>query len=65
MIIETNPTYHNLTGRIEHQATWAGVVTDHTMIKPGALHRARGGYLIIPARECPMNPFAWEGLKEP
>ena len=33
------------------------------MIKPGALHRARGGYLIIPARECPMNPFAWEGLK--
>jgi predicted ATP-dependent protease len=50
---------------MEHQAAWAGVVTDHTMIKPGALHRARGGYLIIPARECPMNPFAWEGLKEP
>ena len=63
VIVETNPTYHNLTGRIEHQATWTGVVTDHTMIKPGALHRANGGYLIIPARECLLNPFAWEGLK--
>ena len=63
VIVETNPTYHNLTGRIEHQATWTGVVTDHTMIKAGALHRANGGYLIIPARECLLNPFAWEGLK--
>jgi lon-related putative ATP-dependent protease len=63
VIVESNPTYHNLTGRIEHQATWGAVVTDYTMIKPGALHRANGGYLIIPARECLMNPFAWEGLK--
>ena len=63
VIVESNPTYHNLTGRIEHQANWGGVVTDYTMIKPGALHRANGGYLIIPARECLLNPFAWEGLK--
>jgi lon-related putative ATP-dependent protease len=63
VVIETNPTHHNLTGRIEHQAAWNAVFTDHTMIKPGALHRANGGYLIIPARECLMNPFAWEGLK--
>jgi lon-related putative ATP-dependent protease len=63
VIVETNPTYHNLIGRIEHQTTWTGVVTDHTMIKAGALDRANGGYLIIPARECLMNPFAWEGLK--
>ena len=63
VVVESNPTYHNLTGRIEHQASWGGVVTDYTMIKPGALHRANGGYLIIPARECLLNPFAWEGLK--
>jgi lon-related putative ATP-dependent protease len=63
VVVETNPTYHNLTGRIEHQATWNGVVTDHTMIKAGALHRANGGYLILPARECLLNPFAWDGLK--
>ncbi len=63
VLVESNPTYHNLTGRIEHQALWGGTITDFTMIKPGALHRANGGYLIIPARECLMNPFAWEGLK--
>ncbi|MBI3665441.1 MAG: AAA family ATPase, partial [Acidobacteria bacterium] len=63
VIVESNPTYHNLTGRIEHQATWGEVFTDHTMIKPGALHRANGGYLIIPARECLLSPFAWEALK--
>ena len=63
VVVETNPTYHNLIGRIERQATWSGVVTDHTMIKPGALHRANGGYLIVPARECLMNPCAWDGLK--
>lgn len=63
VIVESNPTYHNLTGRIEHRALWNAVVTDFTMIKPGALHRANGGYLIIPARECLLNPYAWEGLK--
>lgn len=63
VVYESNPTYHNLTGRVEHQASWGGVVTDYTMIKAGALHRANGGYLIIPARECLLNAFAWEGLK--
>ena len=63
VVVETNPTYHNLVGRIEHQTSWGGVFTDHTMIKAGALHRANGGYLIIPARECLLNPYAWEGLK--
>jgi lon-related putative ATP-dependent protease len=63
VVVESNPTYHNLTGRIEHQASYGEVHTDHTMIKPGALHRANGGYLIIPARECLLNPYAWEGLK--
>ena len=63
VVVESNPTYHNLVGRIEHQTTWGGVFTDHTMIKAGALHRANGGYLIIPARECLLNPYAWEGLK--
>ena len=63
VVVESNPTYHNITGRIEHQSSWGGLITDYTMIKPGALHRANGGYLMIPARECLLNPFAWEGLK--
>lgn len=63
VVVETNPTYHNLIGRIEHQAMLGEVKTDHTMIKAGALHRANGGYLLLPARECLMNPHAWEALK--
>lgn len=63
VVVENNPTYHNLTGRIEHQSTWGAVFTDFAMIKAGALHRARGGYLVLPARECLLNPYAWEGLK--
>jgi lon-related putative ATP-dependent protease len=63
VIIESNPTYHNLTGRIEHHVLLNEVHTDHTMIKPGALHRANGGYLLLPARECLMLPYAWEALK--
>ena len=63
VIVESNPTYHNLIGRIEHKAMWGATYTDFTLIKPGALHRANGGYLIIPARECLINPFTWDGLK--
>jgi lon-related putative ATP-dependent protease len=63
VVVETNPTYHNLTGRIEHHTTMGGAFTDHTLIKAGALHHANGGYLILPARECLMNPYAWEVLK--
>lgn len=63
VVVETNPTYYNLIGRIEHQAMLGDVKTNHTMIKAGALHRANGGYLLIPARECLMNPYAWEALK--
>jgi lon-related putative ATP-dependent protease len=63
VVVENNPTYHNLTGRIEHQSSWGGVFTDFSLIKSGALHRARGGYLILPARECLLNPYAWDGLK--
>jgi len=63
VILENNPTYHNLIGRIEHKTLWNAVVTDFTHLKPGALQRAHGGYLILPARECLLNPYAWEGLK--
>jgi lon-related putative ATP-dependent protease len=63
VVVENNPTYHNLIGRIEHRSLWNAVVTDFTYLKPGALHKANGGYLIIPARECLLNPYAWEGLK--
>ncbi len=64
VIFEPNPTYNNLFGRIEHEMQVGGVAaTNFTMIKPGALHRANGGYLIIDAREVLTNPFVWDSLK--
>lgn len=64
VVFESNPTYNNLFGRIEHVMQYGGVaVTDFTMIRSGALHRANGGYLVIDAREVLINPFVWDSLK--
>jgi lon-related putative ATP-dependent protease len=63
VIIEDNPTYHNLIGRIEHRAEFGAMVTDFTQIQAGALHRANGGYLVVEAKDLLANPLAWEGLK--
>ena len=62
-IYEDLPSYPNLHGRIEHRAAMGVLSTHFTLIKPGALHRANGGYLIIDAARLLMQPFAYEGLK--
>ncbi len=65
VVLETNPTYPNLFGRIEHQGLLGGaLVTDHRMLRPGAVHRANGGYLMLPAAEVLAQPFVWPKLKE-
>jgi len=63
VVFETNPTYGNLVGRIEHRAEMGALVTDFTMIRAGALHRANGGYLVIEMDGMSAHPMAWEGLK--
>ncbi len=63
VIYEDNPSYQNLVGRVEHLAQLGALVTDFTMIKPGALHQANGGYLILDAQKVLLQPYAWEGLK--
>ena len=64
VVFEPNPTYNNLFGRIEHVMQYGGVaVTNFTMIRSGALHRANDGYLVIDAREVLINPFVWDALK--
>jgi lon-related putative ATP-dependent protease len=63
VIMATNPTYVNLFGRIEKEAQFGALVTDFTMIRGGYLHKANGGYLIIPVVELLTNPFSYEGLK--
>jgi lon-related putative ATP-dependent protease len=60
---ENHPTYQNLIGRIEHQAHMGTLLTNFTMIKAGALHRANGGFLILDASKLLVQPYAWEGLK--
>ena len=63
VVYEDHPVLGNLIGRIEHTAQFGALVTDFNLIKPGALHRANGGYLIIDARRILMQPLAWEELK--
>ncbi len=63
VIFEDNPTYQNLIGRVEHISRMGTLITDFNLIKPGALHQANGGYLILEARKLLTEPFAWDGLK--
>jgi lon-related putative ATP-dependent protease len=63
IVYETLPTHQNLVGRIEHISQLGALVTDFMLIKPGALHAANGGYLVLDARKVLSQPYAWEGLK--
>jgi lon-related putative ATP-dependent protease len=63
VIVETNPTYHNLLGRTEKEAQFGVLTTDFSMIRAGAIHKANGGYLIIPVEELLRDPFTYDGLK--
>lgn len=63
VVFETNPTYYNLFGKIEGKAFFGTVVTDFTLIKSGAIHRARGGYLVLQAEDLFKDPLAWDTLK--
>jgi lon-related putative ATP-dependent protease len=62
-IFESNPTYYNLFGRIEHKIQYGLAVTDFSMIKAGSLHKANGGYIVINALDLLRNIFAYDSLK--
>ncbi len=64
IVYEDHPTYQRLLGDIEHVAQMGALVTDFTLIKPGALHRANGGHLILDARKLLLQPHAYEALKQ-
>ncbi|MBI4839448.1 MAG: AAA family ATPase [Nitrospirae bacterium] len=63
VVIESNPTYYNLFGRIEHKLQYGMAITDFSMIKAGSLHKANGGYLVIDAMDLLKNIFAYDALK--
>ena len=60
---EDLPTQPNLLGRVEHTAQFGALVTDFSLVRAGALHRANGGYLVLDARRLLTQPYAWEDLK--
>jgi lon-related putative ATP-dependent protease len=63
VVTEDHPTVRHLVGDIEHITRLGALTTDFTLIKPGALHRANGGYLVLDARKMLVAPLAWETLK--
>jgi predicted ATP-dependent protease len=58
-----NPTYANLVGRVDHVPHMGNLLTNFTLIKPGALQRANGGYLMLDTLQVLAQPYAWDGLK--
>ena len=63
IVVEPNPNWGNLFGRIERRATMGTYFSDHSMLKPGSIHQANGGYLVLNARDVLTYPPVWEGLK--
>ncbi|MDR5682416.1 MAG: ATP-binding protein [Armatimonadota bacterium] len=63
VVFERNPSYYNLFGKVEYRGELGAMVTDFRMIRPGALHRANGGYLILNARDLLLQPASYDALK--
>lgn len=63
VIIDFNPTYTELFGRAEKEAQFGSLYTDFTLIQAGAIHRANGGFLVLPAEDVIRDPYVWDGLK--
>lgn len=62
-VYENFPSHRSLLGSVENMAMMGALITDFSLIKAGAIHRANGGYLILDAEQLLMQPYSWEGLK--
>ncbi|MCL2397664.1 MAG: AAA family ATPase [Defluviitaleaceae bacterium] len=63
VVVGVNPTYANIMGEVEYDSEFGNFTTDYMKIKPGLLHKANGGYLILQAKDVLAIPYLWEGLK--
>ena len=63
LVVDYNPNFYNLVGKVEYQNEMGNLVTDFTHIKPGLLHEANGGYLILQIEDVLKKPFAWDAIK--
>jgi lon-related putative ATP-dependent protease len=64
IVYESNPSYPNLIGKIEHRAEMGALLTDFRLVRSGALLQANGGYLILDAHRVLGLPFVWDALKQ-
>ncbi len=63
VIIDSNPSYYNLFGKLEYENTYGTLRTDFTLIKPGLIHKANGGYIVLQVRDLLTNPVIWDSFK--
>jgi lon-related putative ATP-dependent protease len=63
VVFEETPSYPNLLGKAEKEFQFGIITTDFMMIRSGSVHKANGGYLVIPVLDLFRYPFAWDGLK--
>ena len=64
VIMDSNYTYHNIFGSLEYENYYGALKTDHTMLKPGLMQQANGGYIIFQAKDLLTNPACYEALKK-
>ncbi len=63
VIIDANTSFHNLFGKLEYENSFGTLKTDFSLIKPGLVHQANGGYLVLQIKDLLMNPILWDSLK--
>ncbi len=63
VIVEDNPTFSNLFGKIEKESRFGTLMTDFTLVKGGSMHKANGGYIILGVNDVLSNAFSYDGLK--
>ena len=64
VIMDSNYTYHNIFGSLEYENYYGALKTDHTMLKPGLMQQANGGYIIFQAKDLLTNAACYEALKK-
>ncbi|OPX85237.1 MAG: Lon protease [Pelotomaculum sp. PtaB.Bin117] len=64
VVTEPSTSYYNIFGKVEYRSHVLSTHTDFTMVKPGAIHRANGGFLILQAKDVLSNPLIWDTLKK-
>ncbi len=64
VVMDSNYSYHNIFGKLEYENYYGSLKTDYTMLKPGLLHEANGGYIIFQARDLIANGICYDALKK-